>query len=89
MKLKAIILVSLITVTLNVVSESNFDNQACKDAALAAQLGSGQEVIINLDATEGLEGQIAQSMRDLFPEEKKPVTLWEKFKSFFSFLYQF
>ena len=87
MKLKALILISLVTITFNVVSESNFNNQTCKDAALASQLGSGQEVIINLNATEGLEGQIAQSLRDAFPEEQKPLTLWERFKSFFSFLF--
>lgn len=89
MKLKATLLLCLIAITFNVVSnETNHDYaQSFKDIELASQLGSGQEVIIDLTATEGLEGKIAQSVRDAIPEEPKPLTFFEWLKSFFSFLF--
>ena len=90
MKLKAALLGLLLAAMFNVIScESNTNlAQSLKDIELASKMGSGESVVIDLNATEGLEGKIAQITRDAIKETApKPSTFLERLKSFFSFLF--
>jgi hypothetical protein len=86
MKPKINVLLFLLVITFNIVSNETNSEYAepFKDVLLAAQLGSGQDVIIDLNATEGLKGKIAQNVRDGIQEEKKTLTFFEWVKYFFS-----
>ncbi len=89
MKLKINFLLLLLASIFNNVScENNADvSQMLKDIELAAQMGSGESVAIDLNATEGLEGKIAQTVRDAVEESPKPLTFFERVKAFFRSLF--
>src|SRR5580700_5910877 len=60
--------------------------QVAKDMELALKMGSGEPVTININATEGLEGNIAQELREAIkrlPEKPKSLTFMQWIKSFF------
>lgn len=66
MKLKTYILFLLVTIAFNTMpnEKDTTCTQLVQDSMLAAQLGSDEDVSIDLNATEGLEGKIAQDIRN-------------------------
>lgn len=84
--MKYTFLILLLTVTFIAIrcDKTNPDYAQClQDIELAAKMGSGEPVTIDLNATEGLEGEIAQTVRDATQKASKPKTFLEKVKSFF------
>lgn len=88
MKLYNIFLLVLLANFFNFLSAESNENiaQVFKDIELAAKMGSGETVTINMNATEGLEGEIAQKVRNIMQEAPKPLTFTERIKSFFNSL---